>query len=98
MSANVLVVNHTLFFTLLSSQENLGVEGEGFLFPNDFVILDEAHTMENVAAKQLGLHLSQSGMRFDLGRLYNPRSQKGLFALARVLSTRLRNTTFRVRR
>lgn len=81
--ASMIVLNHTLFFTLLSGQEDLGVEGEGFLFPNDFVVIDEAHTIENVAAKQLGLHLSQSGLRFDLGRLYNPRSQKGLFALAR---------------
>ena len=81
--ANMIVLNHTLFFTLLAGQEDLGVEGEGFLYPNDFVIIDEAHTIENVAAKQLGLHLSQSGLRFDLGRLYNPRSQKGLFALAR---------------
>jgi ATP-dependent DNA helicase DinG len=81
--AHMVVLNHTLFFTMLSTQEDMGAEGEGFLFPNDFVILDEAHTMENVAAKQLGLHISQAGLRFDLGRLYNPRSQKGLFALAR---------------
>ncbi len=81
--ANMIVLNHTLFFTLLAGQEDLGVEGEGFLYPNDFVIIDEAHTIENVAAKQLGLQLSQSGLRFDLGRLYNPRAQKGLFALAR---------------
>jgi ATP-dependent DNA helicase DinG len=80
--AQMIVLNHTLFFTLLSGQENLGVEGEGFLFPNDFLVIDEAHTIENVAAKQLGLHLSHSSLRFDLGRLYNPRSQKGLFALA----------------
>src|SRR5436190_17746948 len=63
-------------------QEELGAEGEGLLFPNDFVIMDEAHTMENVAAKQLGLHISQAGLRFDLARLYNPRSYKGLFSLA----------------
>ena len=81
--ADMIVVNHTLFFTLLSAQEDMGVEGEGFLFPNDFVIMDEAHTMENVAAKQLGLHISQNSLRFDIARLYNPRSQKGLFALAR---------------
>jgi ATP-dependent DNA helicase DinG len=81
--AEVLVLNHTLFFTLLASQDEMGAEGEGFLFPNDFVILDEAHTLENVAAKQLGLNLSQSSLRFDLNRLYNPRTQKGLFALAK---------------
>ncbi|HEX2746977.1 MAG TPA: helicase C-terminal domain-containing protein, partial [Verrucomicrobiales bacterium] len=80
--ADMIVLNHTLFFTLLAGQEDLGVAGEGFLYPNDFVVIDEAHTIENVAAKQLGLHVSQSGLRFDLGRLYNPRSHKGLFALA----------------
>lgn len=81
--AEMIVLNHTLFFTLLQSQEELGVEGEGFLFPNDFVVLDEAHTLENVAARQLGLNLSQAGLKFDLQRLYNPRTQKGLFALAK---------------
>ena len=81
-AAEVLVLNHTLFFTLLSSQDEMGAEGEGFLFPNDFVIFDEAHTLENTAARQLGLNLSQSSLRFDLNRLYNPRTQKGLFALA----------------
>ena len=81
-SADLIVLNHTLFFTLLSSQDDMGAEGQGFLFPNDFVVMDEAHTLENTAARQLGLHLSQNGLKFDLQRLYNPRSQKGLFALA----------------
>jgi ATP-dependent DNA helicase DinG len=77
--AKLVVVNHTLFFALLEtgdSQEN--EKPSGFLFPNDFVILDEAHTLEQVAAVQLGLRVSQAGMRFDLQRLYNPRTRKGL--------------------
>lgn len=74
--AQVLVVNHTLFFALLDPDTIR--EGSGFLFPNDFVIFDEAHTLENIAATQLGLRVSQLGMRFDLQRLYNPRSRKGL--------------------
>src|SRR5690606_33737905 len=71
-------VNHTLFFTLLSGQEGLE-PGKGFLFANDFLIFDEAHTLEQVAARQLGLSLSQTGMKFDLHRLYNPKNRKGLF-------------------
>src|SRR5262249_32673373 len=43
LSADVLVVNHTLFFTLLGSLDE-DVEG-GILFKNDFVIFDEAHTV-----------------------------------------------------
>ena len=74
--AEAVVVNHTLFFSLLDVEALL--EESGFLFPNDFVVFDEAHTLESVASSQLGLRLSQAGLRFDLQRLYNPRSRKGL--------------------
>ena len=80
--AKLVVVNHTLFFALLNTEMEQDGEGServgGFLFPNDFAILDEAHTIEQVAAVQLGLRLSQSGLRFDLQRLYHPRTRKGL--------------------
>jgi ATP-dependent DNA helicase DinG len=83
--ARLVVVNHTLFFALLNRtdepDEDDGEEHRrigGFLFPNDFAILDEAHTIEQVAAVQLGLRLSQAGLRFDLQRLYHPRTRKGL--------------------
>ena len=79
--ANVLVVNHTLFFTLLNSQTEFNESGEGFLFAKDFLIFDEAHTLEQVAARQLGISLSQTGMKFDLHRLFNPKNKKGLFQL-----------------
>ncbi|MGK0189156.1 MAG: ATP-dependent DNA helicase DinG [Verrucomicrobiales bacterium] len=83
--ADVIVLNHTLFFTLLGSRDldEEQPDGGGYLFPNDFVIFDEAHTLENIAARQLGLNLSQGGIRFELNRLYNPRSKKGLFKAAR---------------
>ncbi len=79
--AKLIVVNHTLFFALLNTEELEQADEErvgGFLFPNDFAVLDEAHTIEQVAATQLGLRISQSGLRFDLNRLYNPRTRKGL--------------------
>ena len=79
--AQVVVLNHTLFFGLLSlADEMMTVEPEGppgFIFPNDFIILDEAHTIENVAANQLGLSLSESEMKYELLRLYNPVTHKG---------------------
>ena len=76
MEAQAVVVNHTLFFALIDP--NPRNEAAGFLFPKDFVVFDEAHTLEGIAAKQLGLRLSQAGLRFDLQRLYNPRTRKGL--------------------
>jgi len=82
--ADVVILNHTLFFTLLNSvDEELLPEDANFLFPRDFVIVDEAHTMESIAAKQLGLHISESNIRFDLGRLYNPKTRKGFFSFVR---------------
>jgi ATP-dependent DNA helicase DinG len=88
--AKLVVVNHTLFFALLETGDSLENEKpSGFLFPNDFVILDEAHTLEQVAAVQLGLRVSQAGMRFDLQRLYNPRTRKGLLRSFRKSSALL---------
>lgn len=92
--ADIVVVNHTLLFTLLGSSDvgedseeddNLGLERSegGLLFPRDLAVIDEAHTLENVAAKQLGMNLSHSGLRFMIQRLYNPRSRKGLFQVAK---------------
>ena len=89
--AKLIVVNHTLFFALLNTDELADEEDEGkkvggFLFPNDFAILDEAHTIEQVAAIQIGLRVSQSGLRFDLQRLYHPRTRKGLLKAFRKAS------------
>lgn len=79
--AHLLVVNHTLFFTLLNGPGEFKESGGGFLFPRDFLVFDEAHTLEQVAARQLGLSLSHTGMKFDLHRLFNPKNKKGLFQL-----------------
>ncbi len=75
--ADIIVVNHTLFFSLFALQE-LSDEDIGYLFPNDFVIFDEAHTLEHVAATQLGLRQSHAGVKFEIQRLYNPKNRKGL--------------------
>ena len=77
----MLVVNHTLFFTLLGGIEE-EIEG-GILFKNDFVIFDEAHTMESVASRHIGLSVSSGQVRYSLQRLWNPRTQKGLLATLR---------------
>jgi len=81
LSADVLVLNHTLFFTLLGGLDE-EVDG-GILFRNDFVIFDEAHLMESVASKHIGLSVSSGQMRYSLQRLWNPRTEKGLLATLR---------------
>ncbi len=81
LSSDVLVLNHTLFFTLLGGLEE-EQEG-GILFKNDFVVFDEAHQMESVASKHIGLSVSSGQMRYALNRLWNPRTEKGLLATLR---------------
>lgn len=81
LSADILVVNHTLFFTLMNAvdEEQKG----GVLFKNDFVIFDEAHTVEPVAARHIGVSVGSGQVRYALQRLYNPQTQKGLLAVLR---------------
>ena len=81
LSADVVILNHTLFFTLLGGVDE-EMEG-GILFKNDFVVFDEAHTMESVASRHIGLSVSSGQVRYSLNRLWNPRTEKGLLATLR---------------
>lgn len=83
MSADVVVMNHTLFFMNLTPLDEMEEKGPGYIFANDFVIFDEAHTVESVAAKHIGIGVSQYGLRHVLQRLYNARTKKGMFTVLR---------------
>jgi ATP-dependent DNA helicase DinG len=83
LAADVIVLNHTLLFMLLGTLEEQEGRESGFLFPNDFIIFDEAHTIEQVASKQVGIGVSQYGLRSAIQRLYNARTRKGLFTVMR---------------
>src|SRR3954454_1630761 len=83
LAADVIVINHTLLFMLLGSpEEQIGRES-GYLFPNDFIIFDEAHTVEQTASRQIGIGVSQYGLRATVQRLYNARTKKALFTVTR---------------
>ncbi|MCA9113593.1 MAG: DEAD/DEAH box helicase [Planctomycetaceae bacterium] len=73
-NADLLVVNHALFFADLALRR----EGASILPEYDVVVFDEAHTLESVAADHMGLLVSSSQMEYLLNRLYNDRTQKGL--------------------
>lgn len=79
LDANVVILNHALLFGLLAgAEENEESLTEGYLFPNDFLVLDEAHEVEDVAAKALGLEVRLGSLRFLLQRLVHPRTKKGV--------------------
>jgi ATP-dependent DNA helicase DinG len=83
LAADVVVLNHTLLFMLLGRPEEQEERETGYLFPNDFLIFDEAHTIEQVASRQIGVGISQYGLRATIQRLYNARTKKGLFTVTR---------------
>lgn len=80
--ADILVVNHHLFFT------HLGLSQAGHPILPDYgaVIFDEAHNIERVATEYLGIQLTNTGVKYLLDQLYNPKRKKGV-------TMRLRNET-----
>ncbi len=75
-SANVLVVNHALFFSDLA----LRSVGVNYLPKYDLAILDEAHTVEEVAGQHFGLKISEGSIRYQLRTLYDTKRGRGLLS------------------
>ncbi|MBI5472749.1 MAG: DEAD/DEAH box helicase [Ignavibacteriae bacterium] len=75
-SANVVIINHALFFTLMALQES----DEQYIYPDDFVIFDEAHTLESVAGLGIGKNISRYQLLSAIHRFFNPKTKRGLFA------------------
>jgi ATP-dependent DNA helicase DinG len=73
-NADILVVNHALFFT------DLGLRKKGINILPDYqtVILDEAHTVPDVASDHLGLALTMGQVEYNLNKLYSEHKNKGL--------------------
>lgn len=73
-NADVLVVNHALFFSDLAIRR----EGAQILPDYDVVIFDEAHTVEAVASDHLGITVTSGQVEYLLSKLYNDRTNRGL--------------------
>jgi ATP-dependent DNA helicase DinG len=74
--AQILVVNHALFFTDLAIRDELGW---GIIPDYDVAVLDECHMIESVASAHLGLKITNGQVQYTLNKLYNPATGRGLF-------------------
>lgn len=74
-NADVIVVNHALFFVDLALRK----KGINLLPDYDVVVLDEAHTIQDVASDHLGIGVTRGQVEFSLNKLYNEKRGKGLF-------------------
>jgi len=77
LKADILVVNHAMFFADLAMQ----AEDLQFLGDYDMVVLDEAHTVEQVAGDHFGRSVSWSMVRFLLRDLYNAKTDRGIITM-----------------
>jgi ATP-dependent DNA helicase DinG len=83
--AQVLVVNHALFFADLAVRRS----GASLLPNHDIVIFDEAHTVEGVASEHLGIGVSSGGVERVLSKLHSERTHRGLLAHYRMTDLEL---------
>jgi len=79
--AQILVVNHALFFSDLAIRTG---GGQGILPKFDRLVFDEAHNLETVACDQLGIAVTSGQVDFLLGSVWQPKRHKGLLATLRV--------------
>jgi ATP-dependent DNA helicase DinG len=76
-ASDIVVVNHHLFFADLAVRRVTGNYDWNLVIPGyRRVIFDEAHHLEDVASKHLGVQLSQVGMRTRFGRLVSRKDSK----------------------
>jgi ATP-dependent DNA helicase DinG len=77
--ANVLVVNHALFFSDLALRRS----GVNLLPKYQVAILDEAHTLEDVAAEHMGIQVTRGQVEYLLNKLFSERRGRahGLLAV-----------------
>ncbi|MCA9108120.1 MAG: helicase, partial [Planctomycetales bacterium] len=73
-NAQVLLVNHALLFSDIALRRH----GVSLLPDYQVVILDEAHTIEQIAGDHLGLRISSGQIEYQLNKLFNERNGKGL--------------------
>jgi ATP-dependent DNA helicase DinG len=76
-NGQILVCNHALFFSDLAIKR----AGAGGILPKyDYVVLDEAHTIEGVASDHFGLSVSESQVRYLLHSLFSGKTTRGFLA------------------
>ncbi|HVP11940.1 MAG TPA: helicase C-terminal domain-containing protein [Phycisphaerae bacterium] len=75
--ADLLVVNHALFFSDLALRRM----DVSFLPNYDYVILDEAHNIEAVAGDHFGASVSNVQLRYLLNGLFNERTGRGFLGM-----------------
>ena len=81
--ADVLIMNHYLFFTNI-------IAGRTYLPPFDIVIFDEAHSVEDIASVQFGFDLSYAKIMEVIAALYRKNRRNNIISSISSAATRKR--------
>ena len=93
--ADILVTNHALFFVDLKIRAV--EEMENTPLPNhSAIVFDEGQSLEDNAAKHLGMYVASNQIKGFLNRLYNPKTGRGLLVRPGENSMVLRTTVDRL--
>lgn len=89
-SANVLIVNHALFFSDLAVRKAVNFTMDNAVLPkHNVVIFDEAHDIENVASNFMGIQVSNHRLKHFTGTLVsNINNNK---TLRKIVGTKILN-------
>jgi len=87
--AQIVVVNHHLFFADLAVRRQTGNYRDDVILPGySRVVFDEAHHLEDVASEHLGTRFSRRGVGQRLGRMRSKDGRRGTLA---VVARKLRS-------
>lgn len=82
LGADLLIVNHHLFFADLSIRKETGFLTDYAILPNyEVLIIDEAHNVEKTARDYFGTEISKYSMQKMLGKIYPLQKSKSSFSL-----------------
>jgi ATP-dependent DNA helicase DinG len=89
-SANILIVNHALFFSDLAVRKGVNFTKDNAVLPkHNVVIFDEAHDIENVASNFMGIQVSNHRLKHFTGTLVsNINNNK---TLRKIVGTKILN-------
>jgi len=80
LKADLIVVNHSLYFSDLAVRTSAGTDA-GVLPVHGYVVFDEAHSVEEIASNHIGSRISNFQVAYVLRELYNPEKEKGILQM-----------------
>ncbi len=86
-TADIIVANHALLCADFARRRD-SADKQGILPDYAALVIDEAHTFEEVAATHLGVRVSSYAVLTMLNRLYSPKRRRGLLAKPECESVR----------